>query len=259
MFRILWNGRSGMIAQQQKLDSISNNIANINTEGYKRVDVSFQDLVYETLNRKGYPVTENGDRKVDPYNGTGVKATDWIRDDKQGNLMETNRKEDLAIDGKGYFRVTVPDGQVAYTRNGSFNIDAQGNLVDKSGNKVEILNVVPGTKLTEGKFIVNNHGEVYLGEGANARKVGDIQLYNVVGQDSFRSIGDNLYVPKDQTVTVNREQDYSIQQGYLEGSNVDMASEMTDMIMTQRAFELNSRGIKTADDMWGMANNLRGK
>lgn len=264
MLRILNNGRSAMIAQQEKLDAISNNIANVNTEGYKRMDVSFQDLVNETLQRKGYPVTENGQRVIDPSTGTGVKATDPIRDDRQGSLEETNTKTDLAIDGPGFFRVTLRDGSKAYTRNGSFNVDGAGNLVDKNGNKLDYT-AIADFKFSGDNFAVLDNGEIR--NTTTDEVVGKIDLYNVRGQDSLKSIGSNLYqvatrmnnnqqVPTETPFTVK---DSNIKQGYVEMSNVDVASEMADMIMTQRAFELGSRGIKTADDMWGMVNNLRGK
>jgi len=244
-----------MQAQQEKLDSISNNLSNINTEGYKRVDVNFKDLVYETLKRDGYPTTGNA---REPLNGTGVRASNWIRDDKQGNLQETGLNTDLAIDGEGYFGVTLADGSKGYTRSGSFNIDAAGDIVDKKGNRLDVEFYGEKTSFKNGNFSINKEGIVSTNDNGKLTNVGKINLYNFVGQDSMASIGENLYVPKAgaQGYTVANS---NIYQGYVEGSNVDFAKEMTDMIITQRAFELGSRGLKTADEMWGIANNLRGR
>ncbi|GLC32372.1 flagellar basal-body rod protein FlgG [Clostridium omnivorum] len=259
MLRILWNSRAGMNAQQEKLDSISNNLANVNTEGYKKTDVTFSDLVQETLNRQGYPNTKGSISST----GTGVKASQWIRDGKQGNLLQTGSNTDLAIDGSGYFAVTTADGTVAYTRNGSFNTDSAGSIVDKNGNRLNIT-FNPGATnedrvFTQDNFVVSPEGIVSKRlPGGNTKEVGKIELYNFVGQDSLRSVGENLYVPKAGT-QMYQNNDYNIEQGFLEGSNVDVASEMTDMIVTQRAFELSSKGLKTADDMWGITNNLRSK
>lgn len=273
MLRILWSSRSAMAAQQEKLDGISNNIANVNTEGYKKIDVSFKDLVYETLNRKGYPNSDN----TASSNGTGVRASEWMRDTSQGNLTETGESTNLAIDGQGYFEVILSepnsDGSLktAYTRSGSFNIDSNGNLVDKSGNKLSVSfydNISQQDRqFTRDNFSIDEQGKVFKKDGANIKEVGRINLYNVEGQNSFKSIGNSLYVVGTQIVNgvelpVERPyivQDSSIRQGFLELSNVDLTKEMTEMIITQRAFELNSKAMKTADDMWGMANNLRSR
>jgi flagellar basal-body rod protein FlgG len=275
VLRILWSSRSAMSAQQDKLDSISNNIANVNTEGYKRIDVTFKDLVYETLKKKGYPTNEsNGDNSL---NGTGVRTGEWVRDTKQGNLTETGESTNLAIDGQGYFEVVLPDQNVygsfktALTRSGSFNIDSEGNLVDKSGNRLNIdfnEDINPeDRRLTKDNFKIDDQGRVMKIDGENVVEVGKINLYNVSGQNSLKSIGNNLYVVDTENINglnvpVEKPyitQDASIRQGFLELSNVDLTKEMTDMIITQRAFELSSKAMRTADEMWGMANNLRGR
>lgn len=267
MLRALWGSRAAMNAQQEKLDSISNNIANANTIGYKREDVSFQDLVYETLNRKGIPTNQkNSDTLI---NGTGVKATKWIRDSSQGNLRQTDEKTDLAIDGEGFFKVTLPDGSKAYERSGSFNIDSKGQIVDKNGNRLDI-DITPegsnllssGTTFTPNNFAVKENGEVYVSTDNNGEKsdvlYGKITAYNPIGQDSLNSVGENLYVPK-SGVTMNGATDANIMQGFVEESNVDVGKEMTDMIVAQRAFELSSKSLKTADDMWGLINSMKGR
>lgn len=262
-----------MAAQQEKLDSISNNIANVNTEGYKRVDVSFKDLVYETLSRNGYP----NNAEALSYNGTGVRASQWIRDNRQGNLTETDVNTDLAIDGEGYFQVILPeqnaDGtfKTAYTRSGSFNIDSNNNIVDKNGNKLYIIFndgvTAENMQFTKDNFKIDENGYIYKNDGVNSIQIGKINLYNVAGDNSLKSIGNNLYTVNTENIngvdvpveTPYIVQNSSIRQGFLELSNVDLVKEMTDMIMVQRTFEINSRAMRTADEMWSMANNLKSR
>lgn len=262
LLRALWNSKSGLIAQQNKLDSISNNLANVNTVGYKREDVSFQELVQETLKRKGYPTSDRPEIQT----GTGVKATNWIRDTyQQGTLLTTGNKTDLAIDGQGFFRVIMADGDYAYERAGNFVIDRNGMLVDENGNALDIqLKQPEGMQILNriGGFDANNiniaeDGSISVRDTDGLNKVvGKINIYNAVGADAFLSIGRNLYLPRDG-VNVFVNNDVSILQGFLENSNVDAGKEMTELIITQRAFELSSRGIKTADEMWGIVNNMR--
>lgn len=260
--RVIWNGRSAMNAEQEKLDSISNNIANLGTTGYKREDVNFQDLVYESVKRTGYPTNDNQNAIL---NGTGVKAGRWIRDTKQGNLIRTDSNTDFAIDGEGYFRVTLSDGTKGYERAGSFNIDKSGTLVDKNGNRLDIelsgdgQNLInSGVMLTDKNFSVKENGEIYLNSNSESVYYGKINIYNPVGQEALHSIGENLYV-LNQGAQMNISADASIMQGILEQSNVDIGKELTDMIVAQRAFEMGSRALKTGDEMWGMINSLKGR
>ncbi|AAO36190.1 flagellar basal-body rod protein FlgG [Clostridium tetani] len=285
MLRVLWSGRSAMYAQQEKLDAISNNIANVNTEGYKRQDVSFQDLMNETLDRRGYPVNEEGNRNL--IHGTGVKTGPWIRDNTQGTLNNTGSSTDFAIDGNGYFKVFSNDKEY-YIRAGNFNLDNKGNLVDKNGNILEIdrniENIIDEdeeydfdddyyddyedydddfgevqrrTPLIKDNFYVEKDGRVYLKDAKKPRLIGKINVYDAVGENAFISVSDNLYKP---VQGVNPEAVNSdVLQGYVERSNVRMEKEMSDMIVSQRAFEFSSRAVKAADEMWGMINNLRGR
>jgi flagellar basal-body rod protein FlgG len=267
MLRILWNSESAMMAQQEKLDSISNNIANVNTEGYKRTDVNFSDLVYETLQRKGYPVSSGLSKE--PLTGSGVKAGQWTRDNSQGNLVSTNSNTDMCIDGEGYFAVQRADGTTAYTRSGNFDINSDGSLVDKNGNKLVVLDnngnninspeTGASIMFKKDNFVVKSDGTLMVKDSNNNfTEMGKINTYEAEGQDSLISVGDSLYKPVNGA-KMNVSNNTNIMQGYLEGSNVDVAKEMTDMMITQRAFELGSRGLKTADDMWSMVNNIRGR
>lgn len=255
MLRTLWTSRSGMMATQEKLDSISNNVVNSATTGYKKVEVRFKDLLTETLDRNGVPLNDK-----DTVSGTGSKAGEWYRDLSQGTLLETGINTNLAIDGEGFFRVTDSNGEVSYTRDGSFNIDGLGRLVDSQGNFLEVQYEEGyssnNANLTNNNMLVDNSGNVYVNNSDSFTKVGEISLYTAIGDRAFLAKGDNLYYPVDG-VEVYRSTNADIYQGMVEGSNVDIATEFTDMIMTQRAFELSSKGITTADEMWQMVNNMR--
>lgn len=255
MFRVLWNGKSAMNANQEKLDAISNNLANSTTDGYKRIDVSFKDLMSESLERKGYPTNNKG-----AYTGTGVQAVDWVRYDEQGPMNQTGKDCNFALDGYGYFKVRTQDGTEAYSRQGNFDIDLQGKIVDSSGNVLQ-LKYENGynennVKLYSGTFTVDKSGNVFSKNGESITKVAEIPVYNAIGSKAFISTGNNLYVPNTGS-TVFREKNVDINQGYVEGSNVDMGQEFTDMIMAQRAFQIGSKAVSTADEMWGMINQMR--
>lgn len=267
MLRMLNNSKSAMMAEQEKLDCISNNIANVETNGYKRTDVNFSDLMYESLQRNGYPVSEGLTKE--PMVGSGVKAGKWIRDNSQGIPTNTGCNTNFCINGDGYFRVTRADGSSAYTRCGDFNLNSQGEIVDKEGNRLEILgangnninspgNGTSGTFKND-NFTVKSDGTVLVKNSKGTfTEAGKLNIYSPQGQEALRSVGDNLY----ETVNgaaMQVSKNATIMQGFVEGSNVDTAKEITEMLMTQRAFELGSRGLKTADDMWSMVNNIRGR
>jgi flagellar basal-body rod protein FlgG len=264
MLRLLLNSRSSMMAQQEKLDSISNNLANVNTNGYKKISVNFKDLVYESLDRKGYPVSSDREGKSILQNGTGVRASEWTRDTSQGNLAVTNLPTDLAIDGTGYFEVNQNDNSKAYTRTGDFKTDASGTIVDSKGNRLSIIdeqgnniNKLDGPyEFNRSNFTIDSKGIVTINDGNENLTVGKVKVSTVIGNNSMISVGDGLFMPKPGAELLESK-DYSIMQGYLELSNVDMTTEMTDMLMTQRAFQLSSQTLKTADEMWQMANNMR--
>lgn len=257
MLRTLWTAKTGMNANQDKLDAVSNNIANSNTIGYKKIEVGFKDLLSESLDRLGNPINDK-----DSIIGTGTKTSEWYRDNTQGFLQETLLSTDLSIDGEGYFKIITPDGNELYTRDGSFAIDARGRLVDNRGNKVQ-LNYLNGYSennvvFNKNNFLVDKNGQVYIKDGGNFTQVAEVPVYSAVGDRAFISIGDNLFSPA-PGVQVQRTNNFDIYQGALEGSNVDMSTEFADMILTQRAFQLSSRGISTADEMWGMVNNMRSR
>lgn len=255
MLRILWTAKTGMNATQEKLDVISNNLANVNTTGYKKIDVGFKDLLNESLDKLGNPLN-NKDATI----GTGAKTSEWSTDKTQGVLQQTSISTDLSIDGEGYFKVITDDGYEAYTRDGSFTTNLIGQIIDNKGNKLEI-NYLNGysennVNFNKDNFLVDKKGQVYLNENKKFIKVGDIPIYTAIGDNSFIAIGNSLYTPSDG-INVEKSNNFEIYQGTLEASNVDVGTEFADMIITQRAFELSSKGITTADEMWGMINNMR--
>lgn len=256
MFRLMWNGTSAMYAQQEKLNEISNNIANMNTVGYKSEQVSFSDLVYESLNDRENPTSTD----KTSYTGTGVKANNWLRNNTQGPLSQTNINTDFAIAGRGYFEVTRANGTKAYERNGKFNIDGNGKLVDGNGNILDInYSVDPNSvKFTDSNVVLLENGQIGIkGSDNKVTNVGKVNLYDTIGDDSMLSAGNNLFVPKNGVqMSVVTDPETKILQGRLEDSNVDLATEMTDMIVAQRAFDSSSKSIKMADEMWQMVNNL---
>lgn len=255
MLRTLWTSKAGMNANQEKLDVISNNLVNSNTTGYKKVEVGFKDLLSQSLDRKGLPLNDK-----DSVIGTGSKTSEWYRDNNQGNLLDTTLTTDLAIEGYGYFKVVSSDGTEAYTRDGNFKIDSLGRLVDTRGNKVEVKYTNgfsdENVNFTTNNILVDTDGQVFLKNTDTFTKVGDLGVYTAIGDRAFLAAGDNLYTPA-PGVEVTEANGYDIHQGMLEGSNVDIATEFSDMIVTQRAFELSAKGITTADEMWGMINNLK--
>lgn len=253
MYNILSNSKSGMIASQNKVDIISSNIVNANTTGYKKLEIGFLDLYTETLDRNSYPVNSKT-----ANTGTGVKTSDALRNFSQGSLKNTEIKTNMAIDGEGMFRVIRADGSYAYTRNGEFNIDALGRLVDDSGNMLEIKfengRGYNDANLADGELSINKLGEIFK----NKEKIGNIELYTAIGDNDFLSVGDSLFVPRNpnNVRTVNTS---NIIQGYVEMANVEVQNEMTDLIMVQRALQFNSKGVQAVDDMWNMVNNLQSR
>ncbi|WP_238916520.1 flagellar hook-basal body complex protein [Clostridium sp. YIM B02555] len=255
MFNIFATGKSGLTAYQEKIDYISNDLVNNETTGYKRTDVNFKDLVTDTLNRKGTPLVNEK-----AVTGTGVRLGTNYASNKQGNLITTGGKTDLAIDGKGYFGLTQSDGTVAYTRDGNFKVDSNGVLVDTSGTKVYVEYTNGASEgnpaLDSQNISIAQNGEISMKVDGQETVIGNIPVFTSIGDKSFIPVGNNHFVPaSDAQVTLSN--DYNIEQGYLEASNVDTAEAFSDMVLTTRAFQLSSKAITSADDMWGMINSMR--
>lgn len=257
MIKVLYNGRSGLSANQNRLDAISNNLANTETSGYKRIDVSFQDVFYEKMDQKlGLPLTGDAEDRKNLISGTGARADKVVRDYTQGLVVATDRDEDLAIQGKGYFRLKDQDGNIFYTRDGEFSIDRGGNFIHSSGNA---LDTDYDPSKVKKPIKIDEQGNLF----SDGVLIGEIKLYDFVDRESMLASGDNLYRVQEgkeaNVVLVESKGDFTLKQGFLERSNVEMTRELTEMMITQRAFELNSRSIQAADQMWQIANNLRGK
>lgn len=251
MYRLFNTSKSGMIANQSKIENIGNNISNVNTTGYKKLDTQFSDLVSETLNRSSYPTNSR-----DSQRGTGVKLSDPVRNLAQGTLKQTDISSDLGIDGDGFFRVVNKDGENVYTRNGEFSVDGFGRIVDMNGNLLEI-NFEEGmdynnSNIRQDNLSISKDGQVIVDE----QLIGTINLYKPSGNDSFLSNGDGTFSLVDGAQVILAD-DASIIQGTLEMSNVSLQDEMVELIKAQRAFQLSSKGINVADEMWSLANNLK--
>lgn len=255
MFNVFATAKSGMNAYQEKLDYLSNDLVNSATTGYKSTDVGFKDLLTESLDRKGTPLVN---KKA--ITGTGVKLGVNYATDKQGNLLTTGGKTDLAIDGKGYFALMQANGNVVYTRDGNFKIDSSGALVDSNGTKVYVQyenGASEGNPALENNNIsIDKEGGITMKVGEEISKIGNIPIFTAIGDKGFIPIGSSYFTPSsDAQVTLSN--DYTVVQGSLEASNVDAAEVFSDIILTQRAFQLSSKAITTADDLWSMINTMR--
>lgn len=260
MLRTLWTSMASMEASSKKMDQISLNISNIGTNGYKKGSVVFKDLVYESLDRNGYPVTKDPSGKNAPITGTGDLAADPITDTTQGELEVTGIKSDIAIDGQGYIKVKDPNNNTLYARLGSFSVDAMGRLTDSNQNILDI-NFSKGFNYSNSNFSQDNYtikgnGDVIVDNKGVSKKVGTLDIFDAVGDNAFNCIGGGLYTPASDA-QVFKTNKASIVQGSVEASNVSLEQEETDMITTQRAFQLASKGLQTGDEMWQIANNLR--
>lgn len=260
--RALSIASTGMLAQQMNVEVISNNIANMNTTGYKRQRAEFQDLLYQNVKRAGTMSATTG--TIVPTGiqiGVGVKTGAVYRITEQGNLNSTGNTYDLAINGEGYFRIEMPDGTDAYTRAGSFQLSPTGLIVNPDGYIVQPGIAVPPEAVS---VTINAQGEVLvkLSDQIEPQNVGQIEITTFQNAAGLEAIGDNLLreTPSSGAPTVGVPGDPgvgSILQGYLETSNVNAVSEITSLITAQRAYEMNSKVISAADEMLSVTSQLR--
>lgn len=253
---------TGMLAQQMNVEVISNNIANLNTTGFKRQRPEFQDLLYQNIERVGAQSSDAG--TIIPVGiqiGAGVRAGAVYRITQQGNLLNTDNTFDLAVNGRGFFRVTLPNGDDAYTRAGSFQLSPQGELVTPEGYVIQ-----PGVTIPQEAVDVsiNSQGEVSvkLAGQVTPAIAGRLELAIFPNDAGLEGIGDNLLLetPASGAANIGTPDSPgfgSVVQGYLETSNVNAVSEITNLITAQRAYEMNSRVIATADEMMSTVSNLR--
>ncbi|MBO0344975.1 flagellar basal-body rod protein FlgG [Roseibium limicola] len=252
---------TGMKAQETNVEVISNNVANMRTTGYKRLRADFQDLLYQNMRRVGSQTSAAG--TIAPTGvqvGSGVKTAATSRIMSQGTLEQTDKELDIAIRGEGFFQIELPDGTTAYTRDGSFERDPNGNLVTIDGYTVQ-----PGINIPEDgtNLSISADGTVQVADdNGNQVTLGQMQLARFVNKSGLESIGDNLYLETDasgaaQTDDPGNNNFGDLQQGYVEASNVEAVTEISDLIAAQRAYEMNSKIIQAADEMLSTTSNIR--
>lgn len=254
----LWIAKTGLDAQQTRMAVTSNNLANVNTTGFKRDRASFEDLLYQTIRQPGGATSEQTQLPTGLQLGTGVRVAATAKQFAQGNLNQTGNALDVAINGRGFFEVLMPDGSTAYTRDGSFQIDSQGQLVTNEGYPIQ-----PGLQLPEGAQSVTIGADgtvtVQVAGQAAAVQVGQLTLSDFVNPAGLESKGENLYVETGasgpaQSGAPGQGGVGTLVQGSLEGSNVNVVEELVSMIETQRAYETNAKAISTTDAMLGFLN-----
>lgn len=252
---------TGMMAQELNVEVISNNIANMRTTGFKRLRAEFQDLLYQDLRRVGSASSDSGTTVPTGIQlGFGVKTGATSRIMSQGNMTNTEKDLDLAIRGEGFFAISLPNGQTAYTRDGSFELDPQGQLVTLDGFQVN-----PGITIPDNarSITINRTGgvEVVVGDNEIPQEVGQIQLSRFINKAGLKGIGDNLFLETaaSGTATEGSPGDAGfgdLLQKFLEAANVNAVSELSDLIAAQRAYEMNARVISASDEMMSATTNI---
>ncbi|MCA3068939.1 MAG: flagellar basal-body rod protein FlgG [Rhodocyclaceae bacterium] len=253
MIRSLWVAKTGLEAQQTNVDVISNNLANVSTNGFKRQRPVFEDLLYQTLRQPGAQSTQQTQVPSGLQMGTGVRPVATARIFTTGNLQNTGNPLDLAVNGNGFFQVTLPDGSVSYTRDGSFQLDNQGQVVTSNGYPLQPTITIPPNALS---ITVGSDGTVsVLAAGAAApTQVGQIQLANFINPAGLQARGENLFLETAASGTAQTNVPGTnglgaLNQGFVETSNVNVTEELVNLITAQRAFEINSRSIQSSDQM----------
>ena len=259
MIRALYTSSTGLSAQQTVLDNTANNLANVNTNGFKLSNINFQDLVYETDRPPGSEAAQSLVLPSGQQIGTGVRVAGTTKNFTQGSLVNTNNQYDLAINGQGFFQVNTPSGGLCYTRDGSFSVNPNGNLVNSSGFLVQPQLSIPTTALS---VTVGSDGTISATTSTSTTPtiVGQLTLVNFPNPQGLSSEGGNLYTqtqasgaPIIAAPGINGLG--TLQQGFQERSNVDVVSEMVNLILAQRAYEFNLRSIKASDEMLSATTN----
>ncbi len=261
MIRALYSAGSGMAAQQMNIDNIANNLANANTAGFKMRRAQFQDLLYQNVIQPGAAAGSQTTVPSGLQIGLGTRPVSNEIIFSQGNFQATDNPLDLVIQGRGFFQVRQPSGELAYTRSGQFHLDRDGNLVTASGDPVEPQITLPPQAQS---ITVAADGTVsYTQPGQTAAQVaGQIQIANFANPAGLNSIGSSLFTPTDASgeptvgIPGGQEGTGSLLQGYVEQSNVSVVEEFINMIVSQRAYEASSKVVKAADDMYSQVNNI---
>lgn len=263
MFRALSTAALGMSAQQKTVDNIANNLANVGTTGFKRSTIAFQDLFYENVaaSKHGSAASRVSNDSPGLQIGHGSRAVATIRNFTQGAPTETGNALDMSISGSGFFQVEMPDGTIAYSRDGNFSRDGTGLLINNSGlplaDQIEIPADAVGIDISQDGVVT-----VQMAGDSNAVELGQIELAKFVNPAGLEATGDNLYAETDASGlpfygTPGSDGFGTLRQGYLEQSNVDIVTEMVGLIEAQRAYETNSKMVQTAEDMMSVTNSIK--
>jgi flagellar basal-body rod protein FlgG len=261
MMRALHTSASGMAAQESNVNTISNNLANVNTTGFKKARTEFDDLLYETVQEAGAKSSGTTDYNVGLQVGNGAKVSATRKIHSQGSPQMTNNPYDLMVNGEGFMGILGPNGELKFTRDGSFNVDAQGNLVTRAGHKVFPGMVIPPNVM---KLNIAENGtvEAFTRDSVEPLNLGQIPVFTFVNPVGLRSEGGNLLAATAgsgqaiQNIPGENGSGY-LMQGAIEASNVNVMNEMTDLIKAQRAYEMNSKVMGIADQMLQTVNNVR--
>jgi len=255
----LWIAKTGLDAQKNRLSTISNNLANVNTTGFKRSRTVFEDLIYQNVRQPGGQTSQETILPSGLQIGTGVKTVATQKIHQQGSLLQTENKFDMAIEGRGFFQILQPNGNIAYTRNGEFQLSADGQIVNSNGYRLQPDINVPQNALS---VTIGIDGTVSVSQPGNPipAQIGTIQLADFVNPSGLQALGGNLLGETAASGpaiigTPDSLSFGSLVQGSLESSNVNVVEELVNMIETQRAYEMNSKAISTADQMLQYVNN----
>ena len=261
MIKAMRTAASGMKAQQMNVDNIANNLANVNTTGFKKSRIEFQDILYQKIRKAGSASAAGTRIPVDLEIGYGVRPAATTRTFSQGSMMPTDNPFDVCIEGSGFYRILMPDGTYAYTRDGAFKLSQDGRLVTSDGFILDPELTIPAEA---GGINVSMDGlvSVIMPGESEPLEVGQLELTRFINPAGLSAIGHNLYTESSASgdpITGNpaNEGFGRIVQGYLEYSNVDVVTEMVNMIIAQRAYEISSKAIQTSDDMSGIVNHLK--
>lgn len=261
MIRALYTSASGMEAQQLNLDAIANNLANVNTAGFKRTRVDFQDLLYQTFRPAGATVAQGATIPTGIQVGHGARPVATQRIFSQGDFQQTENPLDLVIEGDGFFQVLLPDGATGFTRSGAFKKDGLGRVVTSDGFTLQPGLVIPpdATNISIG---ADGTVSVTVAGQTATQEIGQLQLARFANPAGLSSIGRNVFLPTPASgdpivATPGQDGTGTLTQGFLEMANVKVVEEMVNMITSQRAYEANSKAIQTADEMLGISNNIR--
>ncbi len=262
MLKALNTAATGMSAQQTNMDVIANNLANVSTAGFKKSRAEFEDLMYQTMKDPGAATGLNSISPTGVQTGLGVRTSSIQKDFEGGSAKVTKNPLDIQIEGSGFFPVRLPDGQIGYTRDGSFKKDPSGKIVDRNGNALQPdITVPPNAGILE----ISPQGQVSvtLNNSSVPQNIGQIELVNFINPAGLRSMGKNVYLPSPSSGLPQQSQPGlnglgQLAQGQIEASNVNIVDEMVNMITAQRSYETNSKVIQASDQMLQHMNNLRG-